>query len=172
MQPQPTTRIPLRTRNGSIVGHTIVDAADADWVNQWTWRILRSGHNGKTYARRVERIGSIPVTILLHRELLGLPRRRRQPEVDHINGDGCDNRRLNMRVVTRLQQMQNRQGATSVSASGYRGVIWSKGMNKWAAQVRLNGKLEYLDYFLTAELANEAVIAWRREHMPYSVERD
>lgn len=38
MHDQDTVRIPLRARDGSIRAYALVDAADAEWLSQWTWR--------------------------------------------------------------------------------------------------------------------------------------
>lgn len=166
MHVQPITRIPLLARDGSIVGFTTVDTADADWVNQWTWRLGKDGEGG-VCVRRGERVNGVFLTIRLSRELLGLPRTGREPQADHIDGDTLSNVRSNLRVLTGPQNVQNK-GLYRNSTSGYRGVIWLDKQQVWWAQARLNGKSRYIGIFPTAEEANAAAVAWRAEHMPYS----
>ncbi|HUB72809.1 MAG TPA: HNH endonuclease [Solirubrobacteraceae bacterium] len=92
------------------------------------------------------------------------------PEVDHVNGNRLDNRRVNLRVASHSENMQNRHGLTATNTSGYRGVSWHKRRRKWIAYAQLDGRAYYLGYFDTAEEADEAVKAWRAEHMPFSAD--
>jgi hypothetical protein len=54
--------------------------------------------------------------------------------VDHINGDGLDNRRANTRACTHAQNNMNK-GIGKNNTSGYKGVIWNARLNKWVAQI-------------------------------------
>lgn len=76
--------------------------------------------------------------------------------VDHINGNPLDNRRKNLRIVTVLENSQNKRSATN-SSSQYIGV--SKDKNKWRAKIEYNGKSEHLGSFLT-----EIEAAIKRDH--------
>jgi hypothetical protein len=107
--------------------------------------------------------------ILLHRELMKLARKRDGFEVDHVNGNGLDNRRANLRTVTHAQNQQNKR-ANAHATSRYRGVYWHKGKRRWAAEAKHNGKTVHLGRYTDEHTAAEAVAAWRREHFPYSVE--
>lgn len=75
--------------------------------------------------------------MLMHRLLLGLT----DPKIegDHFNGNGLDNLRQNLRVVTRAKQSQNRR-INKNNTSGARGVNWLSDRQCWRAQVSLNGK--------------------------------
>jgi hypothetical protein len=89
----------------------------------------------------------------MHHEILG---KVAGLEVDHINGDPRDNRRSNLRFVTKAQNQMNR---TSVAASsGFKGVVRNK--KGWAASInkRANGvKTRYhLGTFKTPEEAAKA----------------
>ena len=75
----------------------------------------------------------------------------RPPEgmvVDHINGDGYDNRRANLRICTPKQNSAN-LGMMSNNTSGYKGVhlFRSKGHTYWRAVIRCNDKLQSLGLF-------------------------
>ena len=65
---------------------------------------------------------------------------------DHINMNSLDNRKCNLRIVTRSVNQINR-GLQSNNTSGYKGVTWNKKSNKWQAQIKLNGKHILLGYF-------------------------
>jgi hypothetical protein len=58
---------------------------------------------------------------------------------DHKNRNGLDNRRVNLRPANRSQNGANR-GLLSSNASGYKGVSWFKGTNKWRTQIVVQGK--------------------------------
>lgn len=75
-------------------------------------------------------------TILLHREILGFPHNK---SVDHINGNGLDNRISNLRVVTHAQNLLNRTRLNSNNTSGYRGVSWRKETQTWQMRIQVKG---------------------------------
>lgn len=112
----------------------IVDAEDYAELSQFKWCAVRDHRS--YYARRSskQQPDGRRFTIRMHKEILGAP-----PEegmiTDHINGDGLDNRRCNLRFVTHAQNMQNRRDKRGTSL--YRGVSASKG--KWVAVLCHNG---------------------------------
>jgi len=65
---------------------------------------------------------------------------------DHINGDTLDNRKLNLRMATHLQNSRNQQLRVD-NSSGYRGVCFDKKAGKWMAYIRHNRQRTYLGYF-------------------------
>ena len=82
--------------------------------------------------------------------------------INHINGDGLDNRLVNLREASHEQSMQNRKQHRN-NKSGFPGVRWHKRAGKWEAFVRYQGKLKYLGLFERAELAAEAARSARQE---------
>jgi len=75
--------------------------------------------------------------------------------VDHIDGNPSNNRWNNLRECSISENHQNRV-ANSNSTSKYIGVSWRLPTNKWMAQIQVNGKVNYLGYFDTPELASKA----------------
>jgi len=128
----------------------LISSADADFIGQWIWC-----YNSRGYAYRKARKGSRQVTLYLHRVLLDAPD---GTVVDHINGDGLDNRRLNLRFCTHAQNMVNRKLNIN-NSSGFKGVVWHKPRRKFIAQIQCGGKRIHLGYYLTAELAHKAYLA-------------
>ncbi len=53
--------------------------------------------------------------------------------VDHINHDGLDNRRENLREVTPSENSRNRRSKVFGGRSKYKGVFWGKESQKWEA---------------------------------------
>ncbi len=76
----------------------------------------------------------------MHRQIMNAPK---GIEVDHINSNGLDNRRSNLRLANRSENMRN-ICATSRNTSGFKGVTWHKAHSKWQAQITLNRKTYYL----------------------------
>ena len=87
----------------------------------------------------------------MHREILGL--KPEDPDVDHWDGDGLNNRRGNLRPCTKAQNCCNR-GVSKNNLSGYKGVRRSG--TKWTARIRFKRKLKYLGIFPTAHDAASA----------------
>jgi hypothetical protein len=61
-------------------------------------------------------------------------------EVDHINGNGLDNRFKNLRLGTHSKNGRN-QKKPITNTSGFKGVSWHKQHKKWMAYIRINNKL-------------------------------
>jgi hypothetical protein len=74
-------------------------------------------------------------------------------QMDHINLVKADNRWVNLREATHAQNMANR---TSYGKSGFKGVVWNESAKKWQAQLKADGKQEYLGVFATKEEAHAA----------------
>lgn len=66
--------------------------------------------------------------------------------VDHISKDSLDNRKQNLRIVSKNINAQNRTKSKNCS-SKYMGVSWCDSKHKWAAHATFNGKLSYLGCF-------------------------
>lgn len=77
-------------------------------------------------------------------------------QIDHIDGDGTNNRISNLREASRFQNAQNRRMHKS-NKWGMKGITWKKARGKWQAQIEANGKAKYLGTFATKE---EAALAY------------
>ncbi len=99
----------------------------------------------KGYAARPVLRDGIRSTEKLHQFLMGY---RDGYTVDHINGDGLDCRRSNMRWATKSQQQAN-QGLSRANTSGYRGVSWVPRKSKWLSRIKTNRVQVHLGYFMT-----------------------
>lgn len=135
---------------------TYVDSDVGDHILKYKWCFNKKGSKSQGYAQRSKRIriekGVYKMqTIYLHREIMGNP----DGEIDHVNGDTLDNRRCNLRVVTRQQNMLNRSSVPD-STSRYTGVHLHKLTGKWRAQITVKGKTKSLGLFHTQEAAYQA----------------
>jgi hypothetical protein len=76
-------------------------------------------------------------------------------ETDHINGVRDDNRWVNLRFVTRAQNLLNRK-TYCTNTSGHKGVGWHSKLKKWRASIQLHGKRISLGCYETKAEAAEA----------------
>ena len=135
----------------------LVDAEDMPRLSVHKWHCLSIG-----YAARSTKIPTRAM-IYLHREVIGA---KPGQIVDHINGDKLDNRRSNLRIVTKSQNQKNVRRKT---ASGYLGVrITPKG--RWQAYVVTDSKWKHVGNFDTATEAalarDSALIAAQDAYSP------
>ena len=129
----------------------IVDDADLGLLGQWKW------HSVAQYAARREYVpgGKGKSTyILMHRFINNTPEGM---DTDHINHDGLDNRRSNLRTVTHQQNAFNPR-LNARSTSGHKGVSWVKRIKRWRAHITIDNKYIHLGYFSNIE---DAVVARR-----------
>lgn len=132
-----------------------IDAADWAFISQWKWQL-----NSKGYAcRRPTTFGGKHKTILMHRLIMSTPPHL---EVDHINHNKLDNRRDNLRNVTRSQNHLNRS-ISKRNTSGVAGVIFDKIRNRWRASIRVNCKTKELGRFVKLEDAIAARMMAEKE---------
>ncbi|MBI4675021.1 MAG: HNH endonuclease [Chloroflexi bacterium] len=118
--------IPL-TRNA----FALVDNSDFEWLNQWNW--ILSNSRGRLYARRAISRFEGGGSIVMHRQIMDPPAGM---EVDHINGDGLDNRRANLRLVTKEQNLRSRRTFKN-NTSGYKGVVFNSKNGRWRASLNI-----------------------------------
>lgn len=90
--------------------------------------------------------------LYLHRYLMGIDGVK-GIETDHVDGNGWNNRRSNMRIATRSQNMFNKH-RDKRGASQYVGVYWAE--SKWCAQIRVDGKTKHVGLFADEQEAARA----------------
>ena len=90
--------------------------------------------------------------------------------VDHIDHNTLNNTDSNLRVVTSVDNSQNRKGANSTSKSGIRGVSWSKEKNKWRSTFTFNKVVVHVGYFEDITEAEHAVTDMRMKYANHSKE--
>jgi hypothetical protein len=141
----------------------LLDAEDRHLLGM-PWRLMTT--RGKTYAwtKDPESRG----TLYLHRLMTGLKRGDLR-EVDHLNGDGLDNRRANIRVVTHAQNLQNQRPQQGRS-SRFRNVSYDKYASKWRVCMKINGRTLECGRYKDEEEAGRVAVEMRKIHLPFSVE--
>ena len=94
--------------------------------------------------------------MLMHREILGLVSGDGL-STDHINHDGLDNRRLNLRICTHQQNQMNQRKPMARKSSQYKGVSWEGRAGKWVSYINHSGKHIYICY---CDNEQEAALAY------------
>jgi hypothetical protein len=133
-----------------------VDDADYVELSRYSW-CLRVGTTGIRYAQRMTPRDSEgrQTTVLMHRQVMGFP----EAKVDHINGDGLDNRRENLRAASDSLNGWNRRGADRDNATGCRGVTRARG--RFRAHATVKGRYHHLGIYDTAEKAAQVAADFR-----------
>jgi hypothetical protein len=122
---------------------TIVDADTYYRFGNLKWCIR--GNRNTFYAVRFVKTGPGRTKLVnLHREIMCAPAGLL---VDHINGDGLDNRRANLRLATHSQNAINRRRDKSKTSSRFVGVSFKKLDGRWAARINYKGKTLSLGRF-------------------------
>lgn len=131
----------------------IADDADAEALSAYNWYRHDNGHGG-VYARgylRGEPKGSRKY-VYMHAVVFGA-------RADHVNLDGLDNRRENLRAADRSQQGANQ--SPRAGTSRFKGIYRSP--SAWIAKICVNGAQRHLGSFASEEDAARAYDAAARE---------
>lgn len=122
----------------------MVDDEDYDQLSKYKWHVSRD-HNTH-YAK--SKTGK--THILMHRLILGLTDRK--IEIDHIDHNGLNCQKANMRTCNTLQNQYNRR---PYSISGYKGVREKvkNGRVRWEGHIQVEGKSYHLGNFYCPDLA-------------------
>lgn len=131
---------------------SLIDADVADDAEIYNWLASYSTSGDRFYALRkqLKISGNFQKEMHLHRQIMDAPD---DMEVDHINGNGLDNRRANLRIATRAQNSWN-TGVWSTNTSGYKGV--HRRDNSWIATIMVHGRKYALGSFKEIAEAHQA----------------
>ena len=130
---------------------TLVDNDDYEELMKYIWHAQKDKNIFYAVGRNKESRKSLR----MHRLIMDCPQGM---VVDHINHDTLDNRKENLRVVTKTQNNKNRSISKN-NKSGYKGVCWSKRAKKWMASITNDGVQIHIGYFHCADEAYKAYCA-------------
>ena len=116
----------------------LVDDKDFEKLSKYKW--CAYGKRGYTY------YATWGGRIDMHRMILGLVKGDRKI-VDHVNHNGLDNQRSNLRVVSHAENLRNRRGIQTNSKSGHTGVYWNKQTENWRVHIKVTNKQIHLGRF-------------------------
>lgn len=133
----------------------LVDSEDFPTLYHFKWYAVRS-RNGVWYAQRKDR-GRI---VKMHRAILGAPK---GIKVDHRDTNGLNNRKENLRLAPGNSNNANSRKQKN-NTSGYKGVSWQAGYDRWKAYIRVRGTYIHLGVFTNLIKAAKAYDTAAREH--------
>jgi hypothetical protein len=138
----------------------LVNDTDYEMLNKVKWcYFAKRNHTG--YAVRGVRSGYTVKLVFMHNLIMGTK------GIDHIDGNGLNNQRANLRIATKSQNAANTRVSahkTHKSKSLYKGVSWHVASNKWHAQIGFEGSPQNLGLF-TSEV--EAAKAYNAAALEY-----
>jgi hypothetical protein len=145
--------IPLSGKNGH--GRVaLIDDADFQLISAYRWRLWEELLRPEGRPHGPYAIAGMPVNgrrthVPMHRLITGWPM------TDHIDHDGLNNQRSNLRPTDTAQNNHNQRPRAGAS-SRFKGVTWHKRVGKWQATIKLNGRCIYLGLFISEDEAGAA----------------
>jgi HNH endonuclease len=138
----------------------IVDDEDFEELNKYNWCANRDKHTWYAHRRNIK--GLKPRKLRMHSVIAGTPIGM---QTDHINGNGLDNRRSNLRIVNDKQNNHNQTHKRKNTTSRFRGVSWYTKLGKWRAQLQSDGNMKHIGLFACEVEAARAYDAagWARD---------
>lgn len=128
----------------------IIDEEDDNKISGYNWTVLECPN--ASYARANSQVNKKSTTILMHRLIM---KAQKGQEIDHINHNGLDNRKCNLRFCTHSQNQMNRR--IQKKTSEYKGVHWDRVTKRWQSAIKQNQKLIFLGRFANKK---EAAMAY------------
>lgn len=113
------------------------------WNKRYVGKVA-GGRSGKGYIQ-VHVCGKLRYAHRIISEMFDGPLLPKQ-QIDHIDTNKVNNRRWNLRRCSNSQNNMN-GGLRANNTSGFKGVCWSKGINRWQAEIMVNNKAKHLGYF-------------------------
>jgi hypothetical protein len=136
----------------------VIDADDFILVAPYRWSAIKIGD--RWYATRSRRVDEGRGIVMMHQQIMGdVPGGMM---IDHEDLDGLNNRRSNLRVASKAENMANRT-AQQNNSNGWKGVHWSSRRNRWIAQICHERQRRFIGHFHTAEDAARAYDEAARE---------
>ena len=146
MKYEGVNKLIIKTKSGHEI---LVDDEDWEKVRGYGWNISQN-YRCKYAQAYVHGKGNV----LMHRIIMENP----DLHVDHIDGNGLNNQKDNLRLCTRKQNSANSRKIEGTS-SKYKGVSWFKHLSKWESYIWTGEKRASLGYF---NVETEAAIAYNK----------
>ncbi|MBN1788771.1 MAG: HNH endonuclease [Sedimentisphaerales bacterium] len=122
--------------------YTIVDFDDFCHLIRYKWHLYEK--HTTAYAERPKYINGYLCRIRMHRVIM---RAQKGVIIDHIDRDGLNNCRYNLRPATDRQNRHNNRRGFNSPTSKYKGVFFDKARSRYRAVLSIDGKKKHLGYF-------------------------
>jgi len=137
----------------------IVDDCDYDYLMQWKW-YADKGVSTFYAKRNIRNADGTRSAIKMHRQIMGVTDPKKL--VDHINHEGLDCRKANLRLCSHSQN--NKNMLKTRGKSKYKGVCWHVNQKKFNVKINADGKVYHLGCF-SSEI--EAAHAYNKGALHY-----
>ena len=124
-----------------------VDEHDYPTVEAIRWNLRRNSRSKTTYAYGYSR--TLKTNVFMHKMVMQDPFGQ---NVDHVDGNGLNNRRKNLRLASGSENCANRD-PHSPSKHGFRGICAARRKGVWVAKVKFHGRSIHIGTFSTKEAA-------------------
>jgi len=135
----PFRRIPLSQGR-----YAIVDPDDHERLSKYKWYACKRDRTYYAIRGQWSPILKKRLTIAMHREVIDVPEGL---FVDHINHNGSDNRKANLRPATPADNSRNARYPKINTTSKYRGVWYNKKKKRWRAVIGINNTRKVIGNF-------------------------
>jgi len=149
----------------------IVDEDDYELVSRFKWQLDKRKH--QKYAKCKVYMGiingkQIEARIYMHRLIMRPPKGL---DIDHINHNGLDNRKNNLRICTRSQNLRNKINGWGKYSKflGVSKIVTGKRKKRWVADITIENKLKRIGYFYTEIEASKAFEAFKKENFDMGI---
>lgn len=124
--------------------YAIVDPEDYNRLSKHKWYAAKGHHTFYAVRGKWSKIRERRFELRMHRVIMNAPAHL---YVDHINHNGLDNRKANLRLATCEQSVCNRKKFARLSTSKYKGISWHSSTQKWCACIQTNNTKIHLGSF-------------------------
>jgi hypothetical protein len=145
------TEVIMYDKNCKETARAIVDTDMVPEIKKHKWYLATAGYAVTDTEKKM----------FLHHFVIGHP--EKPYEVDHINRNRLDNRKVNLRFVTSTQNNIN-MGLSCKNTSGYKGIGWCKKNQKWRVRIKIHRNEIHLGYFANK---NDAIAARKQAEDKY-----
>lgn len=146
----------------------LVDDIDEDLAKlRWKAHTNKPAELDLFYAVRNIYCNGKSTSIRMHRIIMERVRGRKlrsSEQVDHVDSNGLNNCRNNLRLATHGENCQHRRKTLSETTSRFKGVSWHSRAEKWYAEIQFNGRQKSLGYF---EFEEDAARAYDQAALEY-----
>ena len=126
----------------------IVDDDDYNEMNKYKWHAIKGRYTYYAYRDVWHPIEKRKERISMHRQILDILKFTGNNYTDHVNHNGLDNRKSNLRICTNSENSLNRRDRKRSGS-----IWWDKERKKWSAQICVNYKKITIGRFDSRKIA-------------------
>jgi hypothetical protein len=138
----------------------LVDDEVFEMINKKRWYATHFGYASRKSTKK-EKANGAPSVTYMHRQITNAGKEK---DVDHINGNRLDNRKENLRVCSRSENLRNQKRKSPSKTSVYKGVCLVKNTQKWRSYIYYDEKAHHLGTF---DSETKAALAYNKSALEH-----